>query len=533
MTRTNGWWTPGVLPWLLVAAWFVVPPVNAQACHDPSVVNDLCKPYVNYSVWEEAEGQLVQQNEQLQIAFQFASSARPPCQAVVARSLCSRYYQCNETQTGPLKICAYVCDDITSTCTSDFDDEEFECPPEWLTMDQRCTAALPYTGSFPLVACPEGLVTFEGYCDLPCLDVSYTDKEWDAFIGTASVFCWFSLASTVFLLLTQFLNPARRDFRNNLTPWLGICFTLTAFTLCWGTLYGWEDFYCVTDGAGFDFGAPACEAFAVFFVWSTWATAVWWLNICINMLIIVTTQELVIPWWRLAFHHGFGWGLPTLIVIIGLSVDKLGGNYGELFCTWKADINVESDSWWEVGLYTIPLSIIFMVGTFILIVVLFKVFKTNGKTAFRAQWRLVAVTLAVLTFYLFPIMVSFYNHSQFDDVKDTVIEWINCSLTAADGVGCHYETTTNFPLTYLALFFDVSGGFWVSLIFTLSHDNLKFWKRFWIDLFVNHKLSVRKSDSLPTNINNTGTKKIEGKHVTPLSSQPAGSISSSSEEETL
>ncbi|KAL6060823.1 hypothetical protein QOT17_013303 [Balamuthia mandrillaris] len=370
----------------------------------------------------------------------------------------------------------------------------------WMGLDD-------YTGPVPFADCPEPLVfdSALGYCWLNCEPDIWKDEEWRSFRVTYQAFGWISLVASTVLLLSHMLNPLKRNLKDNLVtsslslsslffvsvvficpsgcgnkkvPFLAIGLWLKAFTLSWGSSYGFQEMRCNED-EGQDFQSPPCLAFSVFYAWGSYIITAWWLNICINLLLIaVFKQSMSLNKWRLLGYHLWGWGFGVLgLILIGAN-DLFGSNIANAICMFAGEeYEIGKEDALLLSFYFVPLTLIFSVGIAMLMTVLVYITKTSGIAGLKTQWRLMTVVVMLVIVYVFPLTNNYLKLSEKEDGVDAYTEYGLCRLdpTRRDSCGT-FENHVPYELEYANVFLDSSSGLWISLVFGLTVDNFRFWK---------------------------------------------------------
>ncbi|KAL6060820.1 hypothetical protein QOT17_013302 [Balamuthia mandrillaris] len=488
--------------------------VQAQTCQTPSAADlpSLCVEMgVNYPVYLAATGSLAQSTFIFQQVASPLLAAPQTCQRVGLGSLCSLlfpkcafspqddYYNTSLYRTEePLfqHVCLSSCERFRQACPifasaiicdpMVFDDEARNVTFEDES-GQNVTVALScwegfdaYKGPLPFGECPEPLVfdSALGYCWLNCETDIWKDEEWRSFRVTYQAFGWISLVASTVLLLSHMLNPLKRNLKDNLVPFLAIGLWLKAFTLSWGSSYGFQEMRCNED-EGQDFQSSPCLAFSVFYAWGSYIITAWWLNICINLLLIaVFKQSMSLNKWRLLGYHLWGWGFGVLGLILIGSNDIFGSNIGSSICTFYGDeYELEAKDVMLLAFYFVPLTLIFSVGITMLMTVLIVITKTSGIAGLKAQWRLVSAVVMLVVVYVFPLSINYLKVSEKEDGAEAYLDYGLCRLdpTRRDSCGS-FENYVPYELEFANVFLDSSSGLWISLVFGLTVDNFQFWK---------------------------------------------------------
>ncbi|KAL6055333.1 hypothetical protein QOT17_016783 [Balamuthia mandrillaris] len=397
--RKEAWWR-FVFVLLWVACFVRWGAVQAQTCQTPSAADlpSYCAEVgVDYPVYLSATGSFAQS------AFFTEQSTSPllvapqSCQAVGLAGLCSLFFpKCafspeDDFYNGSLHrteepifqhFCMSACQRFKEACpffaasvvcdAVTFGDEDRNVTFRDASSGENVTVAMPcwmglddYKGPVPFADCPEPLVfdSALGFCWLNCETDIWADEEWRSFRVTYQAFGWISLVASTLLLLSHMLNPLKRNLKDNLVPFLAIGLWLKAFTLSWGSSYGFQEMRCNEDD-GQDFQSPPCVAFSVFYAWGSYIITAWWLNICFNLLLIaVFKQSMSLNKWRLLGYHLWGWGFGVLgLILIGAN-DLFGSNIANAICMFAGEeYEIGEEDALLLSFFFVPLTLIFSVG---------------------------------------------------------------------------------------------------------------------------------------------------------------------------
>ncbi|KAL6050707.1 Frizzled [Balamuthia mandrillaris] len=387
----------------------------------------------------------------------------------------------------------------------------------------------------PQVECPDGLhPTGEpGACAFDCPQPVITDNEYQAVEIMMSVMAWISLAATALVIGSYILVAGKRKFPANLPLFFVVAVGGRTLAFCVGSMVGHEEVWCDGDKHFNSFGDAACTIQGILFVYFTWAGALWWLTITLNLFFTIVLSwklnrycilPLLSP--RLAtanveedgrakrrksggvslvevVFQALCWGLPCIPLIIALSGQQLGYAGASFWCTiHSGDGEVifqgssegtthsgsEEHNLWNLMLLTVPILVLVFIGVVLLIVTAIVGYKKSreGWQFLLRQWRLFAFLLLYVWIYTFvfsfQIHFNYVQEAQYKAYND----YIDCLYThsvrdfvssLAEGIEeCSLRQEVNFGLWFVVTFNEVSQGLFVFLIFGTSAGVFQAWR---------------------------------------------------------
>ncbi|KAL6055368.1 hypothetical protein QOT17_016818 [Balamuthia mandrillaris] len=465
---------------------------------------------LNYSVHVAAGSSLL-------ISQMFAEATIGPllitdkqCQAAGVAVLCSAIFApCISAVNSsflldeplPQHVCRSSCERFRGLCPLYTDSincgaEQFGDEPRTFsfvdTEGYNVTLVLPcwkgledYKGPFPFAECPYPLITETSSpsCGKPCEVPLWSEWEWDTFREMYQVLGWITFFASTALLASNVLNPLKRNVRDNLVTFLALGLWLKAFTLSWGSSYGFHEMRCNNEG-GADFQSSPCVAFSVFYVWSNYITTTWWLNICINLLLIVVfNQPMEVGKWRLIGYHVWGWGFGVLMLILLGANDLFGSGDENPICNLVSKLDeVDETDGLIVGFYYVPLMLMLLVGIGMLVAVLISIARSSGWKGVQSQWRVMTAILIIVVTYVFPITIYFIKLSDKNNGVEDGVAYFQCIFTAENAANdcASVSNIIPFGLELTNVFMDGSSGLWIVLVFAVTRSNFCFWRTLFI-----------------------------------------------------
>lgn len=276
----------------------------------------------------------------------------------------------------------------------------------------------------------------------------FTHTEWDSMAYTAYVSSFTTLLGDIFLLLSFYLNPPRREYPFNL--FFNLCGASLMVSVCFMVElgYGKDAFLCHNGSPSTQEFAP-CGAQGFMLVFFTLATCCWWLIICVNLYMILhgkITKANQTKWMR--YYYIFGWGYPSLALLIGGSTATVEMDMPSIFCFLSDD---PDQVWVQYGLVYVPLGIMVTVGGVIIISIFYQSFRAwqsvKELDASRTrQWPYFRVCFFSMGFFFIWLMIFFTRTSLIpsqDVVQTAFNEWIQCNKN----VYIQNEPTNNCGVT--------------------------------------------------------------------------------------
>eukprot|EP01087_Luapelamoeba_hula_P022949 TRINITY_DN835_c0_g1_i4.p1 TRINITY_DN835_c0_g1~~TRINITY_DN835_c0_g1_i4.p1 ORF type:complete len:687 (+),score=62.90 TRINITY_DN835_c0_g1_i4:54-2114(+) len=402
------------------------------------------------------------------------------------------------------------------------------------------------SGDFNKIFCLEGTYNDgETSCALNCPQPIVTSDEYRAADIMLYIVGWLSFVLSAFVVVSYLINPREKlVFPNTMTFFFVCCVMGISFVFVLGSFVQQENMRCADEHSPNLWGNGWCTVQGVTYVYFTLAGALWWLAIGLNMLAIIAfgyrpkEKRLLSVKSRTVMHseliqavlHAVCWGIPLIVVIVGLGAHKIGYNPSDFWCTLHsgeeirfvlgsryADLTGNTDTTrvdlWNLLLLTIPIFCITLIGTVILILVfVFGWIKSRqGLRFLRDQWRLLLLMFLYLYVYSFVfgyrVQLTTDRQQQYEDYLD----FINCQkANPSRQYICHLATEVVYPLWIISAFNVAGQGIFVFLIYGTSRGIAKSWG----ELFRLCGIKVPKLDSESSYSSSTGASVASGTKVT-------------------
>ncbi|KAL6050705.1 Frizzled [Balamuthia mandrillaris] len=388
------------------------------------------------------------------------------------------------------------------------------------------------------IKCPTGLHSTgtPGECAFDCPQPLITDNEYQAVEIMMSVMAWISLAATAFVAGSYLLVASKRKFPANLPLFFVVAVGGRTLAFCVGSMVGHEEVWCDGDKHFNSFGDAACTIQGILFVYFTWAGALWWLTITLNLFFTLVlswqpsqhflftlpclnttsyeqqqqpqqkkhkdTKKGQVSLVEVMFHTCC-WGVPFIPLIIALSGQQLGYAGASFWCTiHSGDGGVvfegsaegtthsgsEEHNLWNLMLLTVPILVLVFIGVVLLIIAAVVGYKRSreGWQFLIRQWRLFAFLLLYVWIYTFvfsfQIHFNYVQEAQYEAYDD----YINCLFISnvqdlvinpiEDDIHCELRQEVSYALWFVVTFNEVSQGLFVFLIFGTSGEIWSKWR---------------------------------------------------------
>lgn len=308
-------------------------------------------------------------------------------------------------------------------------------------------------------------------CAPPCPNLVYTKDEWDDAIVMITVVSVVGFVSTLLAGVTQAFFPKHRRYPGSAALYVTLCVNQISFAFMVVSLHGSRDVWCKNDytNADEDDGFCVWQAFWLLF----WALSgvFWWSTVAWNMFYILVirakpndTQHYI--------AHALNWSLPLIITIVGLANNKLTYVDTAHWCF----VNREDDSWWQYGLFYIPVGALILFALVMVGAVLWEMRDTQGRTKAYKYFRVFFFVFVWLYIYVFAFAYLGYNTEREDKFINGGMAYGGCLLYGQPEDVCE-EVRERTPLGFWMIFaFNVCGeGMFIALLWGTTSETLSFW----------------------------------------------------------
>jgi len=239
-----------------------------------------------------------------------------------------------------------------------------------------------------------------------------------------------------------------------------------------------------------DFTDGDCVFQGMIVLFCALVASMWWLLIGVNLFLTIVLGKRKFRQTSSYIFYAFGWGVPSLAVIICLAAKKFEYSTGYGWCF----VSDADDNAWELGLFYVPVLVITAVGTGCLSVIIFKIvqsslqtrgFLSSGKKAKlpRETYRLVGFIILFLYIFSFIYAYRFDLISRKDKIEKSFEEYAKCVLKSQFAENpqkakdsCEWKDKLNYGIYVLNIFNASIQGVLVFAFFGLTQDNFKFVK---------------------------------------------------------
>eukprot|EP01087_Luapelamoeba_hula_P022953 TRINITY_DN835_c0_g2_i1.p1 TRINITY_DN835_c0_g2~~TRINITY_DN835_c0_g2_i1.p1 ORF type:complete len:743 (+),score=90.67 TRINITY_DN835_c0_g2_i1:94-2322(+) len=410
-------------------------------------------------------------------------------------------------------------------------------------------------------------------CAFNCPQPLITDDEYRAADIMLYIVGWLGFVLSAFVVVSYLISArSKLVFPSTLTFFFVCCVMCISFVFVLGSFVQQENMRCADKHTPNLWGDGWCTVQGVTYVYFTLAGALWWLSIGINLFVTIAfgykPQERRLCSAVLKSHHrevmhsdliqavlhAVCWGIPLIVVIIGLGSHKIGYNPSDFWCTLHSgeeirfvlgedapfprltgDTDVTKVDLWNLLLLTIPIFCITLIGTVILILVFVIgwIKSRQGLRFLRDQWRLLLLMFLYLYVYSFVfgyrVKLTVDRQAQYEEFLD----FINCQkANAGNQEVCQLSSIVVYPLWIISAFNVAGQGIAVFLIYGTSRGVAKSWGRFFRLCGINIPKTSSYSHSASSGSTSSGRKpgaKITGTKILTASQSMADEISADEE----
>lgn len=281
----------------------------------------------------------------------------------------------------------------------------------------------------------------DSQCAYPCPDHSFSPPELDKMVTTVLVLASISFTLLFFMGISQLLVAEKRPFPANLPIW--ICLSLCMFNVAFfiGGRNPQKDVWCEDEGTyANQSNNVACGAQAFFFVYFGHVSLFMCPVLSFTLFyVVVCGKKLSEVVQKVAYFHGFIWGVPLIFAISGLASKNYGFSPIIPWCLYSiidySDLSGKpmtglSADW---PLYFLPLGFMGLVSVTLFIITEIKIFLVQRQvfkgTTVAAQRRVAFL----ITFLGLIILVILEWRIEIEAIglntmRSNITKWFLCKI---------------------------------------------------------------------------------------------------------
>eukprot|EP01098_Paradermamoeba_levis_P001581 TRINITY_DN11856_c0_g1_i1.p1 TRINITY_DN11856_c0_g1~~TRINITY_DN11856_c0_g1_i1.p1 ORF type:complete len:598 (-),score=125.09 TRINITY_DN11856_c0_g1_i1:90-1883(-) len=302
----------------------------------------------------------------------------------------------------------------------------------------RCNDASAESSTAPLASdfqsCPKPLVADpnpgEGaFCSTPCPDPTFSDSEYTNVKTLLTTCGWISFVLTLFVILSYCMDPSRRKFPKNLPIMICCCSNIISIGVIIPSMGGYQKVWCDDKPVGLDNRNGPCVIQGIFLIYGALSGMFWWLGITAHLFIAIVLRKSheISPITFAKVLHSCCWGIPLPLLIIGLAARKVSFFRNAVICF----VNLDGDSWWQYGLFYIPIILTLFFGIPMLLAIFYKIWEVarESKTFPKSTQIRIGCFLVLYTYiWLYFISFRFHVTRNENDFRKSFENYVRCNL---------------------------------------------------------------------------------------------------------